>query len=321
MLTTEIIRGQLGALAAGMKAESLQGFVDHAERWFGDEVGRGFFTWLAGLDGSDPQYREILRLAHSCLAWQTYTLAFPHQKFRVGDLGMSKISPPNTVAVTKWEYVDSRDANLSMLDLSLEYFWKEVEALKPAAFTGSAAYARRNRLFVRSADELGSLLPLAGRNARFFQKIVPHIEDVEDDHLRPAMTPGVFDALKTKWQTPNAPLTYAEEKLLALARKATAYLAVYAAWPYLPLTINEGGISETRSKDGTGEEVAADPNLRTALRQQLYTDGQKRLSKLTAYLDETATATTFVDYYLKYLAAGASRLEPDDFTDKPHVIL
>lgn len=321
MLTQDILRAQLGTLQAAMEGDTVQPFCDHAERWFRDEVGAPLFTYLSGLTAETTDGRELLRLAHSCLAWYAYTLAFPHHKFRVGELGMMKASPQNAIAVTKWEYVDSRDANLSMLDLSLEYFFRELESQQPAAWTGSEAYKRRNKHFVRSAAELGQLLPIAGRNYRFFQKLINHIEDVEDDVIRDTLTPGVYADLKTKWQNPLAVFTANEEQLIGLARRAVAYLAIYEAYPYLPLSITEDGISEKRSKDGTSEGVAPDSNLRGQMRQQLLRDGEKRLAKLRTFLDETATAQIFPDYYLKYTAPGAITQGPDDFTDKPHVIL
>lgn len=303
-----------------MKIEQIQGFCSHAERWFKDEIGSELFAYLQTINATTPEGKELLRLTHSCLAWYAYTLAFPHQKFRVGDLGMMKSSPANVVAVTKWEYVDTRDANLSMLDLSLEYFWRELEIQKPAAWTGSAAYKLRNKYFLRSADELGQLLPIAGRNYRFFQKLITHIEDVENELIRPTITPGVFADLKTKWQNPLAQFSLDEEMLISQIRKALAYLAVFAAWPYLPLDINEDGISEKRSKSGVNEGVAPDPNLRERLQQQLSLDGEKKLASVRTFLDVTATPSLFPAYYQKYLAAGTEP-EPDDFTDKPHVIL
>ncbi|GAB3753949.1 DUF6712 family protein [Spirosoma pomorum] len=319
MLTQEIMKAQLGSLQAQMKFDQMAGFCAHAERWFRDEIGRDLFAYLKTLTSATEDSKELLRLTHSCLAWYAYTLAFPHQKFRVGDLGMMKSGVENAVAVTKWEYVDTRDANLDMLDMSLEYFYRELEEKKPAAWTGSEAYKQRNRHFLRSAAELGQLLPIAGRNYRFFQKLITHVEDTEDEDIRGAMTSGVYIGLRSKWQN-NTAFTPEEDELLALTRKAVAYLSVWRAWPYLPLTIDEDGIAEKRNKDGTSEGVAPDGNLRKNMFQQLYTDGQKKLSKIRTYLDETASPTLFPTYYQKYLAPGTA-YEPEDFSDKPHVIL
>ncbi|MEZ0484314.1 DUF6712 family protein [Fibrella aquatica] len=320
MLTQDILKAQLGGLQASMKPETMLPFMQHAERWFADEIGADLWTYLKALPADDLEQAELLRLTHSCLAWQCYSLAFPHQKFRVGDLGMMKASPQNSIAVTKWEYADSRDANLSMLDLSLEYFWRELELRRPTAWTASSAYQERQRHLIRSASEFGTLLPVAGRNYRFFQKLLPHLADVENDIIRVTLTTQVYKDLMTKWQTASPTFSFEEEMLLTHCRKALVYLATYEAWPYLPLSLNETGISERRDKSGMLEEVAADGNLRQGMRQQLHNDGQKRLSQVRAFLDETASPTLFSTYYQQNKIAGA-QAPADDFTDKPHVIL
>jgi len=320
MLTTDIMKAQLGALQAGLKESSYGGFFGHAERWFRDEIGPELYSYIAGLSSATGEDAELLRLAQSCLAWYAYSLAFPHQKFRVSELGLMKTSPQNAIAVTKWEYIDTKDANLSMLDLSLEYFWREVEVRKPAAWTSSPAYAERNRHFLRSAAELAAVLPIAGRNYRFFQKLVPFIGDVEWD-IRAVLTTEEYLVLKLRWQDAGAVLTPVEEQLISRIRKATAYLAVFNAWAYLPLTMDELGIGETRSKDGINESVTPDGKLRSFMRQQLYNDGQRHLNRIREFLDETATPLLFPAYYLANLAPSATHWPADDFTDKPHVIL
>ncbi|WP_375445757.1 DUF6712 family protein [uncultured Fibrella sp.] len=320
MLTQDILKAQLGTLQSSMSEVTVKPFMQHAERWFADEVGTDLWTYLKALPPTDAAQAELLRLTQSCLAWQCYSLAFPHQKFRVGDLGMMKASPQNAIAVTKWEYADSRDANLSMLDLSLEYFWRELEIQRPAAWTASSAYQERQRHLIRSAAEFGSLLPIAGRNYRFFQKLLPHLADVENDIIRVTLTTQVYKDLMQKWLAPEPAFSFEEEMLLTHCRKALAYLGTYEAWPYLPLSLNETGISERRDKSGMLEEVAADGNLRQSMRQQLYNDGQKRLAQVRSFLDETATSTLFSSYYQQNLVAGAV-IPDDDFTNKPHVIL
>ena len=320
MLTQDILKAQLGSLQAGMKPETILPFMHHAARWLADEVGPDLWTYLKALPPAAADTAELLRLTHSCLAWQCYTLAFPHQKFRVSDLGIMKTSPQNAIAVTKWEYADSKDANLSMLDLSLEYFWRELERLRPNAWVNSDTYKNRQTHLIRSAGEYGTLLPIAGRNYRFFQKLIPHIADAEQEVIRPALTGSVYDGLMQKWAMPRPMLSFEEEQLLGYCRRAVAYLATYEAYPYLPLNLSETGISEQRDKSGMLETVAPDANLRQGLRQQLYLDGQKRLARIRQFLDETATPTLFGGYYQTNLTPAGYQT-PDDFTDKPHIIL
>ena len=321
MLTEDILKDQLGTIQAQIGFETVAPFARHAERWFRDEVGVELFNFLASAEGQKPAAKELLWLAQSCMSWQCFVLAFPHLKFRISDLGMMKGSPQATIAVTKWEYIDSRDANLSMLDWSLEYFWRELEAIRPAAWLDSPGYKIRNKHFVRSADELGTLLPLAGRNYRFFQKMLVHIEDVEDELISTALTPVLYQALKLKWRTPRAQLSFEEEQLISLVRKAVAHLAVDRAWPYLPLSFSEAGITEKRQKDGTGgDEVATDQGQRNNLRVTISREAQKKLDRVTSFLDLTASATIFPSYYAR-LQAAAAVIIPDDFTDTPHAII
>ncbi|WP_288425921.1 DUF6712 family protein [uncultured Spirosoma sp.] len=321
MLTEDILKEQLGSIQANISFETFAPFANHAQRWFRDEIGLALYNFLGTEEAAMPANSELVRLAHACMSWQCFILAFPHQKFRVSDLGIMKGSPQATIAVTKWEYIDSRDANLSMLDLSLEYFWRELETLRPAVWLDSAGYKLRNQHFVRSADELGQLLPIAGRNYRFFQKLLVHIEDVEDELIATTLTLPVYQVLKQKWRTPRTQFSFEEESLISLVRKAVAYLAIDRAWPYLPLTVSELGIAERRQKDGTGgDEVAADQGQRNNLRQTIAQDAQTRLDRITTFMDATATSTLFPAYFER-LQTQTIQIGTDDFTDTAHAIL
>ncbi|UHG93397.1 DUF6712 family protein [Spirosoma oryzicola] len=321
MLTEDILKEQLGSLQANMSLETINPFARHAERWFRAEVGVDLFTFLKSDQASQATYKELLWLAQSCMAWQCFVLAFPHQKFRISDLGMMKSTPNTTIAVTKWEYVDSRDANLSMLDWSLEYFWRELEAVRPDTWVDSEGYRTRNQHFVRSADELGQLVPMAGRNYRFFQKLLVHIEEIEDELIATTLTPQLYQVLKQKWRTPRSTWSFQEEQLISLVRKAVAYLAIDKAWPYLPLSFSEIGLAERRQKDGTGgEEVAADKDQRNNLRLTIARDAQTRLDRITSYLDQVSTPLLFPSYYQR-LQTSSTTVVADDFTNTAHVIL
>ena len=321
MITQEIFKKQIGGIQTKLDARTVEPFFGFAERWFRAEIGRELFAYLDGLTnpiGADP---DLLDLAQSCVAWHAYALAFPHLKLRVGDLGLMKSSPANTIAVTKWEYVDSRDANLSMTDLALENFWRELELVRPDAWTQSSAYQERNHYFLRSATELGKVLPIVGRNYRFFQKLLPYIDRAEEFYLAPAITESLFDTLKAKWQNPSSSFSAEEKELLKRIQKALAHYAVFEAFPYVPLIVDENGIRQARQKDGTQEEEYPEPHLRNSLRRQLHHDAESYLFRVKQYLDGKASPTVFTSYYEKYLAPEVVKSEPDDFTNQSHVIL
>ncbi len=245
--------------------------------------------------GSDAA--ELLDLALACMSWRAYELAFPHLKLRASDLGLQKLNTQNTVAVAKWEYVDSREANLAMLDLALENFWQVVEQIRPAAWTNSEAYRRRQQVFLRSATELSLHIPTLGRKNRLFEQLLTYVRRAETIYIRPILTEPVYQALKANWSNPDVTLTRQESELVAAIQPALAHLALYEAYPYLPLTLDTTGITESRSKDGTLEQVAPGDSNKNTQRRQLHQDGLYYTATLENYLKATASETVFPGFY------------------------
>ncbi|MVM37239.1 hypothetical protein GO730_05690 [Spirosoma sp. HMF3257] len=322
MLTAEIIKGQLGGIQASINFKTLEPFAHFAERWFKDLAGEPLMDYLKGITapaaGSDDA--DLLYLAHACMSWKCYELAFPHMKFKAGELGLQKVNGQNAVAISKWEYVDSKEANLAMLDLALENFWSAMESIKPAAWTGSTAYTKRQQVFIRSATELAEHIPTLGRKNRLFEQLLTYIRRAEQSYIRPILTEADYIALKVKWRDPAATWSPQEQILLDLIRPAVAHMALYEAYPYLPLTLDVTGITESRSKDGALEQVAPGADAKNGQKRQLYTDGQNCLAELNQYLQATATASLFPGYYQAQLAKVGTQLT-DDFTNESLIIL
>ncbi|GAB4047070.1 DUF6712 family protein [Spirosoma litoris] len=322
MLTAEIIKSQLGGIQASINFKTLEPFANFAERWFTELVGKSLMDYLQEITtpaaGSDAA--DLLYLAHSCMSWKCYELAFPHMKFKAGELGLQKVNGQNAVAISKWEYVDSKEANLAMLDLALENFWTAMESIKPAAWTSSTAYAKRQQVFIRSAGELSEQVPTLGRKNRLFEQLLTYIRRAEQNYIRPILTDADYVALKVKWRDPAATWSVEEQMLLDFIRPAVAHMALFEAYPYLPLTLDSTGITESRSKDGTLEQVAPSDNKTGTQKRQLYQDGQQFLADLTEYLQATATASLFPAFYQAQLAKVGTQ-QTDDFTNESLVIL
>lgn len=325
MLTIDIIKAQIGGIQAKLDFRTIEPFTRFAERWFSDQVGREMMLYLAQqatalyppAPGSDEA--ELLDLALACMSWRAYELAFPHLKLRASDLGLQKLNTTNTVAVSKWEYVGSREANLAMLDLSLENFWQVVEQIRPDAWTSSAAYQKRQQAFIRSAAELSEYIPTLGRKNRLFEQLLTYVKRAESIYIKPILTESVYRDLKNTWSRPDAIQTRQESELVAAIQPALAHLALYEAYPYLPLTLDVTGITESRSKDGTLEQVAPADSSKITQRRQLYQDGLMYAASLNKYLKATASETLFPGYYQ---AHKPTAYQPgEDFTNSTLVIL
>jgi len=325
ILNLEKLKKQLGGIQGKLNFETVLPFVKIAERDFRKVVGPALYDFLNGADFTgqpEPDQvnlAELLEITQGCIAWLAYDLALPHLKLRVGDLGILKTSPSQTVSVAKWEYADTREANLAMVDLMWEFFWESLEETKLPAWTASEAYQRRNEHFIRSADELNALVALAGRNRRLFAQLERFIHRGEQLYIREAVTPEVFDSLKEKWKDKDAQLAPLEKALVDKIREALAYFTLHEAYPYLPIKLDENGLREVRKWDGLTNESTAGADVRNAQRQQLWQDAQLYLARLRAFMDENATPTQFAPYHTAYLSTPAE--EQEDFTNKPHIII
>ena len=325
MILNEVkLKAQLGGIQGKMNFPTVLPFIRMAEREFRNIVGPELFDFLNEASFTEEpeldqvKLEELLEITQGCIAWAAYDLALPHLKIKVGDAGIAKNAASNTTAVTKWEYVDTREANMLMVDLLWEMFWECLEETKPAAWTASKAYIRRNEYFLRSADELTDYISLVGRNRRFFTQLEKYIRRGEQLYIAEAITEGVFNNLKMRWKDKDITLTPIEKELVEKIREALANLTLYEAYPYLPIKMDNNGLREVRKWDGTTNETSADPDYRNAQRQQLWQDSQLYLGRLRKFMDQNATAIQFPQYYLANLNAIA---EEDDFTDKPHIII
>jgi len=322
MLTKEILKSQLGGIQGKMDFSTLEPFAKFAERWFREQAGQELTDFVAEnlTLADDSGESDVVDLALACMSWRCYELAFPHLKLRASDLGLQKLNTTNAVAISKWEYVDSREANLAMLDLALENFWSTLEHVRPAAWIQSAAYQKRQKVWIRSATELAEFIPTLGRKSRLFEQLLTYIRRAEQIYIKPILTQPVFSGLKAAWSDPQHSLTSQEAELLEAIRPALAHMALYEAYPYLPLTLDINGISESRSKDGTLEQVAPGSEAKTGQKRQLYQDGQFYLSELDSYLKATATPTQWPGYYQTRLSTPADS-GTDDFTNSSLIIL
>ncbi|MCX6216575.1 DUF6712 family protein [Spirosoma sp.] len=319
LVTVETLKLHLGGIQTKLNFETVEPFVKTSIRWFRRMVGSDMMDYLEDLleAGSNAE-RDLLELAQSCICWYAYDLAFPHLKIRVGDLGLTKANPNQTTPITKWEYIDSKDANLQMLDLSLEDFFSLLEELRPQAWVSSEAYQKRQERFIRSAGELARWVPTMGKQSRMFDQLITYIERAEELYIRPALTDSVFDELKEKCKGLRLGLTIQESKLLNELLPAVAHLAIFEALPYLSLNVSPVGISEQRSKSGLLEQVAPGAGVRDSLRQQFLNDASVYLGRATKYLDSAATPELFSGYYQ---ANKGQTAEAIDFTNSTSIIL
>lgn len=320
IVNLEILKAQLGGIQGKLNFASVEPFVKIADKEFRKAVGLELYDYLNEIEpGDTAAENSLLEVAQGVISWKAFDLALPHLKMRIGDLGMLKTLPANTTAVAKWEYADTRDAALAMVDTYWEFFWEELEMVMPDEWTTSAAYTNRNKLFLRSASELGIYVPLVGKNSRFFAELEKFIVRAENLYISETITPQVLAAVKSSYQ--NGPtMTATETALVEKIRYALAYLTLHEAYPYLPIRADDAGLREVRKWDGVTNESTAGAGIKDAQQRQIWQDAQLYLAQLKSFMDENATLTVFPEYYAANLA-GSGDDDDEDFTDKPHILI
>lgn len=313
-ITQDTLKKHIGGVQSKFDYTTAEPFVKVALLEFKKEIGAGLYGALPTLSA------ELVSAAEGCVCWKAFGLALPHLKVRVGDLGMMKVTGTNMVAITKWEYVDTLEAITSMIDQFQEFFWEAIEDEMPEAWTLSPQYRERNSLFLRSASELGTYVPLVGRNHKFYGDLVKFIQRAEALHIRPALTHPVFESLKDRWQDSSTVFTARELELIEKIRFAAGYFTLHEAYPYLPLLVDSEGIRQIRKKDGIREEDIAEKPYRQAQRQQLWQDAQLYLGQLTEFMDLYSSPTFYPEYSQAKLAMSSCD-EVEDYTHKSHVLL
>lgn len=320
------LKEHLGGIQTKLNFDTVLPFVKTAEYNFSKEIGKELYAALPSYPVSSAtqeiqdKQTWLLYFAKSCISWLAYDMAVPHLKIRIGDLGMMKTLPANTAAITKWEYVDTRESNVAMADAARENFYELLEELLPTEWTTSPAYEVRHDLFIHSPQILGQYVVLAGRNIRFFNQLAVYIRKSEELYISDLITEQVFEDMKEKISDSSVTLSTVEKKLLEHIRKALASLAIQEAIPFLQLKVDEDGMREVRKKDGIREEEIASKGFRNRTITALNNDGDLYLAKLRKFMDSTASATVFPSYYSANLV-NIDDAFTEDYTGKSHIIL
>lgn len=311
-LTIETYKENIGGVQSAMKIDTLRPFFEMAKRELRKRIGRDMYAYLSTVDVD----QEFLTLCKGWASWYAHSLAFPHMKMKIGDAGMMKSSPSNTIAITKWEYADSREANLEMQDIFLELIFEYLEEVEPQAWKDSEEYAARSSRFIRTSKELQEIVPMVGKSSRFFQQLLTYISRVEELYLAELLTDEVYFDLKSRYVAKQ--LEPAEKIAVNYIKQMVGHLAVYEAMPYLPIKLDEIGVRQVRRKEALGTEEIADKKVISQVRAKLYQDGELYAGRVKTFFKGLANETKYPTFYAKW---NDSDTFTQDYSQNSHIIL
>lgn len=291
-------KASVGAVQFKMSLVNVKPIIESSERWMRKVVGSDVWAWLIADANAG---HELVSLAKQAICWYAYPMALSSLKLKVGDAGVKKGDSEVKNEVKLWEYTDTVENAKKMLNDILEDFWAELEENTPDALKESEWYARRRAMFVRSAGELTEIVPMVHGSVRLFESMTGFLRRIEELRIRPIVTAGVFDALKTKWKNKDSEIDSNETELIRLIQYVIAPLSVLEVWEYLPIQLDEAGARQLRQTAGSESEVYPinyEKDLRNTAKRRLTMDAEQAETRLVDFLNRTASDTVFGSYRL-----------------------
>lgn len=276
----------LGGVQNNLALSTLQPFIRRAETEFKKEFSADLYGEILIMGQGD----ELKLAAKDLVMWYAYSLAQPHIHVRVGDGGMAKNMPANSVMLTKWEYVKLEESNLAMVDFCYETFYRLLDQLQPAAYTQSLAAQLRSSLIISTAAQFTSYFPQMAGSVRMYSKVRPYQVNVEAS-LKNKITPQVLQEI----------FSGDYQQLQTYASMYITHLSVYDSLPFLNVEVSEEGIRVIVKLDGTRNELQADKTQIDRLRQSLYNVAKLQLEYLLEELSTLASPTVLPTFYQKFV--------------------
>jgi hypothetical protein len=291
--------------------ENWNPYIEEAQESFILPVlGTGLYDQLLGVvellanpvPGSpvDPKLTELLERIRKPLALYAlylgadeFGVSVSAQGIQVIETNTHKTAPQYRVQNLKESWI--RRANTS-LDLALKYV--EDHRSEYPAYNPTDA-----DLFIRTTQEFNSEVDIH-ESRRVFVSLKPIIRSVEKKYIRPALSPQLFDELKSAWLENK--LSEDHKKLIAFIRPALAHLSMARALQEISIDVLDWGIFDNASSTFTyvSSKQASNKDRIAIMYQACVQDGEAELKALQEYLDTNASATLYPAYFHSSRYAG-----------------
>ena len=214
----------------------------------------------------------------------------PHSDISHEDTGRKVQIDPEREKLP-WEWMIERDNNAVLnkahktTDRLIAFLEKEEANIEQ--WKSSDAQKAARRLFVKNALAFDKIFPIE-RSRRFFIKIIPFIDEVERDQIKPVLTPGVFDDIKTAIEGGT---TYNDdENILGMIQVPTALLAMSIAVQRLSIEVMPNGIFQNYVSEHLTQnaKAIAPSTIRKEMSKLLEARGLMKLKTLQEYLKKIA---------------------------------
>lgn len=275
------IKAVLGFLDGGFTYANLETDIKLNTPYLIDMVGSDVYNTIAGYyvtPGSpgtplEEQLELALHYSRTYILSLAYLDFAPDNDLKHSNSGRTFSSTENEKIPWEWQ-VDKSDSSIRRRAYrALDQLMALLDESEWPEWTGSDQYKRANRIFIKNTLAFDKVFPIQ-RSGQLYYRLVPFMEDFENDKVRPILTPTVFDDLKAA----DAP-TDDQKKLLEFILKAVAYLALGKGLKAFPVEMMPDGLrfqEDTKSKS----------EVRAETMQFLNSEGEKYLRRLEFELEQ-----------------------------------
>jgi hypothetical protein len=273
-------------------------------------LGGALLTWLqAAYDAPafDPAgtglAAQLLRAVQRPLACLAVAAGITTHQTRVDDTGVHFMATETSKQAFQWQTNELQDMLLRRghngLDALVEWLEEHLnDSPELQAWGGSTAGQRHRRELFTSTAEFQELEAIS-HSRQVFEALRPMRRRLESFELQRVLGADFLEELRS--QVRRRAVTSENQMLLSTyVLPALAALTIGHAVPELGLRLTGEGIDLTIARNDNSNSKEADAGLDALLASKTNAallDAHRFLTRLTDYLDRTASATRFATYY------------------------
>lgn len=218
----------------------------------------------------------------------------PKADIALSDGGARRAETAQEKTAFQYQVTNFREANLRDAENATETLIQFLEDHKTdyTDWTASIEFKQYRSLFIKTGGEFQTLYPSASPYRNYWAMRFKMF-DIEEQTIRDAITPDLYDYLKEKDADATYTFTDSEQKFLLRLKKAIAYLTVAYAVPHVGVRIDPSGITVSArgqtSNDNTTKQDLAPDNQLSWLVKSSTESGQKWLESALQYLADNAS--------------------------------
>lgn len=196
--------------------------------------------------------RAILKYAQLYVLSMGYLAYSSDNDLIHGNDGRSSRSEEDQEKPFEWQINKSNSSIKKRAYRALDLLILELDGSNWTEWTESDQYSKSKNVFLKNTKEFHAVFPI-NKSGQLYYRLVPFMDDIENDEIKPILGATVFGDLKSK-SDPNED----EEKLILLIKKAVAYKSLGKALKAFPVEMFPEGMvhtENTRMKSEARAEV------------------------------------------------------------------